>query len=129
MLKNPDFGSQNNFLELSVPKTLKHFFLFSLLALFFYNVSGIRVCLEHAEHKSSITQKSDTSDKDSVSKDDGCQCALHFQMNNVLFEETVSLAILTESVVGTKLFPTEEKTCYQLLDYFSSRAPPASFLS
>ena len=104
-------------------KTLKNFFLFSLLTLFLYNVSGIGVCIEHASH-SSVSEKTSKTEKDSVSKDDDCQCALHFQMNNLLFEEIVHLDVVTDIVAEKRLFLSEEKTCYQLLDYFSSRAPP-----
>lgn len=114
------------FLYAKDPET---FFLFSLLTIFLYNVSGIGICIEHAKHKSSISQKADKSENDSVSKDDDCHCALHFQMNNVLCEETVHLVLLTGTVAEKRLFLSEEKTCYQLLDYFSSRAPPHTDLA
>jgi hypothetical protein len=37
--------------------------------------------------------------------------------------------LLTGTVAEKRLFLSEEKTCYQLLDYFSSRAPPHTDLA
>lgn len=109
-------------------KTLKTFFVFSLLLIFLSNVSGISVCLEHAKH--SITKTADKKDSkggksQTVSQDDECQCDLHLHMNASLLPEIQHLDFVFSILNNNEVPQPKAKTYRSLLDYFSSRAPPS----
>jgi hypothetical protein len=108
-------------------KTLKTFFVFSLLLVFLSNVSGISVCLDHAKHLTSkaVEKKHSKEDNGSTfSQDDECQCALHLQMNNILIPEIQNIEFVLDTVNDNEI-PQLKTTTYRcLLDFFSSRAPP-----
>ncbi|MCY0970750.1 hypothetical protein [Chryseobacterium wangxinyae] len=109
-------------------KTLKTFFVFSLLLIFLSNVSGISVCLEHAKH--SITKTADKKDSKgekskTISQDDECQCDLHLHMNASLLPEIQNLDFAFTTLNNSEKPQPKPKTYRCLLDYFSSRAPPS----
>ncbi|MEC3874344.1 hypothetical protein [Chryseobacterium salviniae] len=111
-------------------KTLKTFFIFSLLLIFISNVGGVSVCLDHATHLTTktIEKKHAKGDKAaSFSQDDECQCALHFQMNNVLLPDFALPDFNVSEKPTNKFLQQKAKTYRCLLDYFSSRAPPVLF--
>ncbi|OCA69080.1 hypothetical protein BBI01_17870 [Chryseobacterium artocarpi] len=108
-------------------KTLKTFFVFSLLLIFLSNVSGISVCLEHAKHSvTKITDKKDSKGEKSktISQDDECQCDLHLHMNASILPEIQHLDFTLNTSNKSEMPQTKAKTYRCLLDYFSSRAPP-----
>lgn len=108
-------------------KSIKIFFIFSLLILFVSNVSGISVCLEHSKHASSnIETGENSSDKkeSTISKDDQCQCAIHLQMNTCLFPEVQHVNLVSTSENNTETPHSKAITYTCLIDFFSSRAPP-----
>lgn len=110
-------------------KILKTFFVFSLLMVFVYNVSGIRVCFDHARHAKSFAAKlkhSKTEKGPAVSQDDECQCALHLQMHHVLLPDLFALELPDSRSVSGEIPHPKAIAYYCLLDYFSSRAPPYS---
>lgn len=108
-------------------KTVKHFFVFSLLLIFLSNVSGISVCLEHAKHSTSkSTEKKNSKEEkgDVFSQDDQCQCALHLQMNTSLIPDIQNVDFALQNI-GHSVIPHPKAVEYRrLIDYFSSRAPP-----
>ncbi len=112
--------------------SLRHFFVFSLLLLFLGNVSGIGVCLEHRQHNKEISNKNKDSRSEKgpvMSKDDQCQCALYLSLNHSLIPESAVLNF-PEEIIESRHVPHPEIFAYYcLLDYFSSRAPPASLRS
>ncbi len=125
------FWGQSNFsllLHFSMPKTIKNFFVFSMMLMLIYNVSGLAVTIEHSSHhlsdsENSKQKKSKTGSE--ISQDNDCQCALHFQMNHILLPELALLDFpIFEEPTG-ELPQPKVKTYRCLLDYFSSRAPPA----
>ncbi|MCJ8152702.1 hypothetical protein MKJ01_02855 [Chryseobacterium sp. SSA4.19] len=105
----------------------RNFFVFSLLLVFLYNVSGIGSCMEHIRHSKTLSEKTKSSKPEkgsTISQDDECQCALHMQMNNVLMPEMLAIQ-WTADVVSDGEMPHPKAITYRcLLDYFSSRAPP-----
>lgn len=109
-------------------KTLKTFFVFSLLLIFLSNVSGISVCLDHAKHL--VTKTADKKDSKgeksaNISQDDECQCDLHLQMNASLLPEIQNLDFAFNTLSNNEVPQPKAKTYRCLLDYFSSRAPPS----
>ncbi|WP_294199211.1 hypothetical protein [Chryseobacterium endophyticum] len=113
-------------------KILKTFFVFSLLTVFLYNVSGISVCIEHARHAKNFAAKlkdQKTGKGTSISQDDECQCAIHMQMNHVLLPEPMVIDLPHGDTFSGEMAHTKAIAYYCLLDYFSSRAPPHSFLA
>lgn len=108
-------------------KTLKTFFVFSLLLIFLSNVSGISICLEHAKHATAKTLHKKDSKKEkvpTVSQNDDCQCALHLQMNTSILPENQNQDF-TFNITNNNEMPQPKARTYRcLLDYFSSRAPP-----
>ncbi|KAA0129633.1 hypothetical protein FY557_04860 [Chryseobacterium sp. SN22] len=120
------------FCAFDMQKILKTFFVFSLLTVFVYNVSGISVCFDHAGHAKSFAAKlkhSKTEKGASVSQDDECQCALHLQMHHVLLPDLFALELPAGSSVSGEMPHPKAIAYYCLLDYFSSRAPPHSSLA
>lgn len=116
------------FCGLIMQKSLKNFFVLSLLLVFFYNVSGLSVAIEHAQHSKSSSAKAKhpkTEKGSSISQDDECQCALHMQMNHVLLPESLSIEFPMSNLVDRQIPHTKAITYRCLLDYFSSRAPPS----
>lgn len=108
-------------------KTLKTFFVFSLLLIFLSDVSGISVCLEHAKHSATkIAYKKDSKGEKSktISQDDECQCDLHLHMNASLLPEIQDLDFAFNTLHKSETPQPKAKTYRCLLDYFSSRAPP-----
>lgn len=109
-------------------QSFKHFFIFTLLLTFLYNASGIGVCIEHAAHKSEQAKgtKSPKTEKGIVfSQDDDCQCALHMNMNHMLLPEPVMVEMPVDLNSVAEIPHSKAITYRCLLDYFSSRAPPA----
>lgn len=109
-------------------KTLNIFFVFSLLLIFLYNVSGIGICIDHSQHRSSKTvENKDSEDTQhaKISKEDNCQCILHFQMNNSLLADITLVDFVVFQTNKTNIFQLKTKNYRCLLDYFSSRAPPS----
>lgn len=109
-------------------KSFKTFFAYLLLLVFLCNVSGAGVMVSHSGHTAGMQIKK--SDKKSlnhseVSQDDECQCALHLHMNNSLLEDTYVLNFPKENVYQTKSILNKPFRNHSLLEYFSSRAPPA----
>ncbi|MCS3531690.1 hypothetical protein M2373_003109 [Chryseobacterium sp. JUb7] len=113
-------------------KSLRAFFVFSLLLIFVSNISGISVCLDHAKHNTSKLFPKKDSKKENVptfSQDDECQCALHMHMNNTLIPEALTIDF-TLSTLNDSEMPQPKAITYRcLLDFFSSRAPPAAFVA
>ncbi|WPO84311.1 hypothetical protein SD427_08240 [Chryseobacterium sp. JJR-5R] len=112
--------------------SFRNFFVFSLLLVFLFNVSGIGTCMDHMRHSKNISEKaqhSKTEKGPSISQDDECQCALHMQMNQVLMPEMLALELPDNAISDHELPQTKAMTCRCLLDYFSSRAPPVSAYS
>lgn len=110
-------------------KSLKNFFVFSLLMMFFYNVSGMSVCFDHARHTKNFSAESKGSKApkgSAISQDDDCQCALHMQMHHVLLPEHVAIEFPLSTLKDNELPHPKAITYRCLLDYFSSRAPPFS---
>ncbi|REC59350.1 hypothetical protein DRF65_26360 [Chryseobacterium pennae] len=111
-------------------KTLKTFFVFSLLLIFLSNVSGISICLEHAKHATAKTfPKKDSKEEKgpTFSKDDHCQCALHMHMHNVVLPESLTVDFAVNTANDSEM-PQPKAINYRcLLDFFSSRAPPSDF--
>lgn len=108
-------------------KTLNTFFLVSVLLMFIYNVSGISICIDHSQHQSSKTfdiKNSKDNQQAKISKEDHCQCALHFQMNHSLLPDLTSLDFSVYQTNKREIPQSKSKTYRCLLDYFSSRAPP-----
>ncbi|AZB10844.1 hypothetical protein EG344_19375 [Chryseobacterium sp. G0162] len=108
-------------------KTLKTFFVFSLLLIFLSNVSGISICLEHAKHATAKTLHKKDSKKEkvpTVSQNDDCQCALHLQMNTSILPENQNQDFTFNITNNNEMPQPKAKTYRCLLDYFSSRAPP-----
>lgn len=108
-------------------KSFRNFFVLSLLLVFFYNASGLSVCLDHAGHSKDLSVKvkdSKNGKEASFSQDDECQCALHLQMNHVLIPEPLSIDFPTRNSIASEIPHTKAITYRCLLDYFSSRAPP-----
>lgn len=109
-------------------QSFKHFFIFTLLLTFLYNASGIGVCIEHAAHKNeqATGTKSPKTEKGIVfSQDDNCQCALHMDMNHMLLPEPVMVEMPVDLNSVAEIPHSKAITYRCLLDYFSSRAPPA----
>lgn len=109
-------------------KTLKTFFVFSLLLIFLSNVSGISVCLEHAKHSVTKTTDKKVSKGEktaTISQDDECQCDLHLHMNASLLPEIQHLDFVFSILNNNEVPQPKAKTYRSLLDYFSSRAPPS----
>ena len=107
--------------------SIKKFFVFSLLLLCFYNISGLSTCIEHAQHSNRHSAEKESNKKEnhaSVSQDDNCQCALHFQMNHVLLPEIAELVLPFPKVPATENVQHKATTYRCLIDFFSSRAPP-----
>jgi hypothetical protein len=108
--------------------SIKKFFIFSVLLLLFYNISGLGICIEHSQHSKNHPAKTDGSKKENhkyISQDDNCQCALHFQMNHVLLPDVTSVE-LSSPQLTTATNPQPKVLTYScLIDFFSSRAPPA----
>lgn len=103
---------------------LKKIFVFPILLILLYNVSGISIGIEHASHsKSELVKAKDFKGK-VVSQDDQCQCDLHLQANHVLIPESLDIEFLITQKVNSKIPRSRMSTCKTLLDYFSSRAPP-----
>lgn len=116
------------FVPFDMQKTFRNFFVFSLLLLFFYNVSGVGICIEHAQHSKNISAKSKNSKTEkhsSISQDDECQCALHMQMNHIMITDSFSLEFPVSNLINQEIPHTKAITYRCLLDYFSSRAPPS----
>ena len=111
-------------------KLLQGLVVFSLVLMFFYNVSGISTCIEHANHAEShsTTKKEGKSNQGAkFSQGDHCQCALHMHMHNVIMPENLSIAFSLQDATNSEI-PKKKTTSYDcLLDFFSSRAPPRSF--
>lgn len=110
-------------------KSLKNFFVFSLLMVFLYNVCGMSVCFDHARHAKSFAAKlkdSKTPKGATISQDDDCQCALHMQMNHVLLPESLAIELPISTLISNETPHPKAITYRCLLDYFSSRAPPYS---
>lgn len=111
-------------------KFLRVFFVFSLLMIFVSNVSGVTTCLDHSRHaKSKVTYKKGSKEEKipSFSQDDECQCALHMHMTNVLLPEPLNLDFAIDTANDNEM-PQPKAISYRcLLDFFSSRAPPAVF--
>lgn len=108
--------------------SIKNFFTYSLLLLFFYNISGLGICIEHAEHSKNHSVKTDGSKKGqekNISQDDNCQCALHFQMNHVLLPEATVIELPLAQAVIIRNPQSKAITYSCLIDFFSSRAPPS----
>jgi hypothetical protein len=109
-------------------KTLKTFFVFSLLLIFLSNVSGISICLEHAKHATAKTLHKKDSKKEqgiTFSQDDHCQCALHMHMNHVVLPESLTVDFAVNTANSSEM-PQPKAINYRcLLDFFSSRAPPS----
>ncbi len=107
--------------------SIKKFFVFSLLLLCFYNISGLGTCIEHAQHSKRHSAEKESNKKGnhaSVSQDDHCQCALHFQMHHVLLPETAALKILFSEVPAAENVQHKATAYSCTIDFFSSRAPP-----
>ncbi|MBP2617806.1 hypothetical protein [Chryseobacterium jejuense] len=63
------------------------------------------------------------------SQDDECQCALHMHMNNILLPESLQMNFVVNTSNDSEM-PHPKAISYRcLLDFFSSRAPPASFFA
>lgn len=111
-------------------KTLKTFFVFSLLLIFLSNVSGISICIKHAKHATAKTFHKKDSKKEkglTFSQDDDCQCALHMHMNNVVLPESLTIDFIANASNDSEI-PQPKAINYRcLLDFFSSRAPPSNF--
>lgn len=110
-----------------MPTSIKNFFVFSLMLMLIYNVSGLAVSIEHSDHQISQTgnSKNQKSKAESViSQDNDCQCALHFQMNHILLPELALLDFPVFEKQASELPQSKAKTYRCLLEYFSSRAPP-----
>ncbi len=109
-------------------KFLRVFFVFSLLLIFVSNVSGVTTCLDHAKHaKSKVIYKKGSKEEKipTFSQDDECQCALHLHMSNVLLPEPLNLDFAIDTTNDSEM-PQPKAISYRcLLDFFSSRAPPA----
>jgi hypothetical protein len=107
--------------------SIKKFFVFSLLLLCFYNISGVGLCIEHAQHSQNHFTKTDSSKKEkhaSVSKDDNCQCAIHFQMNHFLLPDLTAIELPFSRAIAIQNPRSKAVTYSGLIDFFSSRAPP-----
>lgn len=109
-------------------KKIKNFFVFSMMLMLIYNVSGLAIAVEHSSHHvshsgNSKQKKSKTGSE--ISQDNDCQCAVHFQMNHILLPELALLDFPISKKQTSELPQPKAKTCRCLLDYFSSRAPPA----
>lgn len=112
--------------------SFRNFFVFSLLLVFIFNVSGIGTCMDHMRHSKSLSEKSQHSKTEkgpAISQDDECQCALHMQMNQVLMPEILELELPADTASDSEIPQTKAMTYRCLLDYFSSRAPPVSAYS
>lgn len=111
-------------------KFLRVFFVFSLLLIFISNVSGVTTCLDHHRHaKSKVIYKKDSKEEKipTFSQDDECQCVLHMHMANILLPEPLNLDF-TINASNDDEMPQPKAISYRcLLDFFSSRAPPAVF--
>ncbi len=111
-------------------KFLRVFFVFSLLLIFVSNVSGVSTCLNHAQHaKSKVIYKKGSKEEKipTFSQDDECQCALHMHMNNILLPEPMDIDFAIHMSNDSEM-PQPKAISYRcLLDFFSSRAPPATF--
>jgi hypothetical protein len=108
--------------------SIKNFFVFSLLLLSFYNISGIGVCIEHAQHSQNHFHKTEHKEKEnhaSISQDDNCQCALHFQMNHFLLPEVTEVELPVSRTITVQTPQSKAITYSRLIDFFSSRAPPS----
>lgn len=115
------------FYSLIMQKSIKSFFVFSLLLLFLYNVSGYNLSVEHAGHTKNFSVKvkdSKTENQSSISQDDDCQCALHMQMNHMLLIQPVTIELANSTSTIQEIPHTKAIAYHCLLDYFSSRAPP-----
>ncbi|KFC19529.1 hypothetical protein [Chryseobacterium sp. FH1] len=109
-------------------RSLRNFFVFFSLLIFVYNVSGLGICIDHAQHSKSISSKaknSKTEKETSISQDDECQCALHMQMNHILLQEPLAIEFPIDTSVDHQIPHSKSITYRCLLDYFSSRAPPS----
>jgi len=110
-------------------KSLRNFFVLSLMLALFYNVSGLSLSIDHAQHSknaSSKIKKSKSEKETCISQDDDCQCALHMQMNHVVIPESLSIDSYVSVLINSEV-PHSKATAYRcLLDYFSSRAPPSN---
>lgn len=108
-------------------KSLKNFFLFSLLLAFIFNVSGMSVHFEHVKHSKNIDSKVKDSKNQKTAKfsqDEDCHCALHLQMNHFQSVENLSISTFADSLINDGYTQSEAFAYRCLLDYFSSRAPP-----
>lgn len=109
-------------------RSIRNFFVLSLLLVFFFNTSGLAVRLDHAGHSKDLSVKVKDSKKEkeaSISPDDDCQCALHLQMNHVFLPESLNIDFPKGNLVASEIPHTKAVNYHCLLDYFSSRAPPA----
>ncbi|MGR3857871.1 hypothetical protein [Chryseobacterium indologenes] len=111
-------------------KFLRVFFVFSLLLIFVSNVSGVITCLDHARHaKSKVIYKKGSKEEKipSFSQDDECQCALHMHMTQILLPDSLNMDFAIDTTSDNEM-PQPKAISYRcLLDFFSSRAPPALF--
>lgn len=107
---------------------IKNFFVFSMMLMLIYNISGLAIAVEHSSnhvsHSGNSKQKKSKTGSE-ISKDNDCQCALHFQMNHILLPELALLDFPILEERTSELPQPKVKTYRCLLDYFSSRAPPA----
>lgn len=108
--------------------TIKNFFVFSLMLMLIYNVSGLAISIEHSSHHVSHNEDSKhqkSKAESTISQDNDCQCALHFHMNHFWLPEVplIDFPLLEKQTCETP--QPKAKTYRCLLDYFSSRAPPS----
>ncbi|MGH1517905.1 hypothetical protein [Chryseobacterium sp. JK1] len=112
-------------------KFLRVFFILSLFLIFVSSVSGVTTCLDHAKHsKTKVVYKKGSKEEKipTFSQDDECQCALHMHMNNVLLPEPLNMDF-SINITNDNEMPQPKAISYRcLLDFFSSRAPPATSL-
>jgi len=108
--------------------SINKFLIFTLLLLFFYNISGLAICIEHAEHSKNHSVQADGSEKGYekyITQDDNCQCALHFQINHILLPEETVIDLPFAQIAIVQNLQSKAITYSCLIDFFSSRAPPS----
>ncbi|UZT98746.1 hypothetical protein ODZ84_04005 [Chryseobacterium fluminis] len=111
-------------------KFLRCFLVFSLLLIFVSHISGLTVSLDHSKHSTSKVFPKKDSQKDNtptISQDDECQCMLHMHMNTSILPEAMAIDFSLNTLNNSELPQPKAVTYRCLLDFFSSRAPPAIF--
>lgn len=106
---------------------LKNFFVFSVMLMLIYNLSGLAISIEHSSHQVSHSENSKhkkLKTGSEISQDNDCQCAIHFQMNHVLLPELSLLDFPIVEELTSEMYQPKAVTYRSLIDYFSSRAPP-----